>query len=76
MKNGVNVPFVGRKIVYPLSVVDNISAVRLDESADNPQGGRFSAAAGTEYSYKLFFADIEVNIIEYDLAVKTDKNIL
>ena len=76
LENRVDVPLVRRQTVDALAVKNDVAAFRLQKSADDPQRGGFAAAAGTEDRHKFLFVNIQVNMIEDDLAVKTEKNIL
>ena len=76
LKHRIDVSLVGRKSVDTRSVKNHIAALRLDKASDNTQCRGFSAAAGTQNRYKFFFMDVEINMVQYNLAVEPHKNIL
>ena len=56
-------------------LVYRFAAIGRNEAADNSKGSGLAAAARSQNSDKFLFADVEVNMIKNDLAVKSDKNI-
>ena len=76
LENRVDVPLVRRQTVDALAVKNDVAAFRLQKSADDPQRGGFAAAAGTEDRHKFLFADVQVDMIEDNFAVKAEENVL
>lgn len=54
---------------------NHFTLVRLDEAGDYTQGGRLAAARGTEQSYKLLIADIQIEIFEHLIIPECDGDV-
>ncbi len=69
LKDGVDLPLVGRKIVDALSLKINITLIRIDEAPDNAQGRRLSTTGGAEQCDKLLVFHIEAHIVQHPILI-------
>ena len=70
LENGVDLPLIGRDVINPHTVEQDISRRRRRETSDDTQRGGFAAPAGSEKCEELFVIDIKVNVIENRLVVE------
>ena len=70
LEDRVDLPFVGRYVVDALAVKDDRAFVLLQETAQDTQQCGLAAAGGTQQRHKFIFIDIQIDTLEYDLAVK------
>jgi hypothetical protein len=64
LKHHSHVPPPRWHVVDHLSADPHLAAVRLIQAGDQPQGGRFAAAAGTDQDQKLLIVDFQVQAID------------
>mgnify|MGYP003188191976 FL=1 len=67
LKNGIQLPFIRRKIRNIFTVKDYLTAVGNFKSAQNTKRRCFAAAARTKQGQKFIFTDIKVQIIQNGL---------
>ena len=70
LEYGVDVALMGRQAVDVLPHKDNVAAVRGLKTADDAQQRRLAAARRAQQGDKLVVIDVEVDVVEHDLAVK------
>ena len=70
LENGVDLPLIGRNVINPHTIEQDISRRRRRETSDDTQRGGFAAPAGSEKCEELFVIDIKVNVIENRLVVE------
>ena len=70
LENGIELPFVWRKLCNIFSVKNDTAFIRIFKSAQNTERRCFSAAAGTEEGEKLILANIEIQVIQNQFSVK------
>ena len=70
LENGVDLPLIGRDVINPHTIEQDISRRRRRETSDDTQRGGFAAPAGSEKCEELFVIDIKVNVIENRLVVE------
>ena len=61
LENGIHVPFIGGQGGNIRSSQKDTAAVGFLQASDDPQGGCFSAAAGTQEGNKLSLMDIDTD---------------
>ena len=69
LKYCVYIALVRRYAVYAPAVKEHVAARRLEKARDNAERGRFSAAGGSQKSYKFLVLYVKVNSVEYLLPV-------
>ena len=75
LEHGVQLAFVGGKLADILPFKYDAAGVRGLESADDPQGGGFAAAAGTQKGHKGVLPDGKVQIVQNHGPVKAFGNV-
>ena len=71
LEHGVDGPLVGRDRIDPHAVKKNIPGGGLLKTADNSKRGRLAAPTGTQQREELLVIDIQVDVVQHDLAVKS-----
>ena len=73
LEHRVDRPLVGGHIIDFGTVKKHLSGSGFQKPADEAQGRRFAAAAGTQQCQKFFVVDVEIDVIQDDVVVKLDK---
>ena len=60
LKDGVDLPFIGRNVINPHTVEQNVSRRGRREAADDPQRGGFAAPTGAKQCEEFLIIDIEI----------------
>ena len=76
LKHRVDFPAVGRYVVDALPVENHGALILFQETAQDPQQRRFSAAGRTQQRDKLILINIQVHALQHDLAVEALDNVL
>ena len=70
LEHRVDLPFIGRNVINPHTVEQDVSRRRRREAADDPQCGGLAAPTGSKQCEEFFVIDIKIQIVEYGLVVK------
>ena len=70
LENGVDLPLIGRNVIDPHTVEQDISRRRRRETSDDTQRGGFAAPAGSEKREELLIIDVQIDVIENQLVVE------
>ena len=70
LKDGVHVALVGRHVVDPIAHEDHIALIRCLKAADDAQRCGLAAAGGAEKRQKLIVVDVQIDVVQHDLAIK------
>ena len=58
LENGVDLPLIGRNVINPHTVEQDVSRRRRRETSNDPQRGGFTAPAGSEQREELLVIDV------------------
>ena len=70
LKHGIQFSLIGGKVRDVRAVKENPSLVRGLKAAQKAQGCGLAAAAGTQQGQKFVLADVEIQFVQHELAVK------
>ena len=70
LENGIDLPLIGRNVINPHTVEQDVSGRRSREAANDPQRGGLTAPAGSEQCEEFFVIDIKIDVIQYRFVVK------
>ena len=60
LKDRVDLPLMGRYVVYPHTVKKYVPGGRRQEAADHPKGSCLTAAGRSEECEKFFIVEVEI----------------
>ena len=63
LKDGVDIPFVGRDIIDPFPIKVDISSRRIQKTGNDIKDGRFSWSRCTEQGIELPFFQFKIDIL-------------
>ena len=67
LEYGVHRPLVGRDVIDPHAVKQNVPGGRQQKPAYNPKRGCLAAPAGAQQREELLIVDIQIDVVEHDL---------
>ena len=70
LENGVDLPLIGRDVINPHTIEQDISRRRRRETSDDTQRGGLAAPAGSEQREELLVIDVQIDVIENQLVVE------
>ena len=69
LENGIDLPLIGRNVINPHTVEQDVSGRRSREAANDPQRGGLTAPAGSEQCEEFLVIDIKIDVIQYRFIV-------
>ena len=66
LEHGVDRPFMGRNIINPHAVKQNVPGGRRQKTTDNTERGCFAAPTGTQQREEFLIIDIQIDVIQHD----------
>ena len=75
LENRIDLPLIGRNVINPHAIEQDVSRCRHRETSDNTQRGGFSAPAGSEKREELLIIDVQIDVIENLLVVESHAEI-
>ena len=70
LENRVDLPLIGRNVINPHTVEQDVSRRGRRETSDDPQCGGLAAPTGPKQCEELFAVDIQIDVIENRLVVE------
>ena len=69
LEDRVDLALIGGQIVDPFAVEQHVAGRRGQKTADDPEHGRLSAAAGPQQCEEFLVVDVQVDVVENRLSV-------